>query len=164
VGGLKCETASCFSAERGLEGEGVGAVPRYSNRRETRALRAVDRDSVRVCLRRHLRVFRAEVLEAALDGKLAITEFEINQVFLTITLIYIVIPALMVVLSILLKPRINRSINIVVQHRLHGQHHRVVHRGNLSVLFPRQRRRRDTPRCHRPNRLEMAARQPRHGQ
>ena len=58
--------------------------------------------------------FRADVLEAALDGKVATTEFEVNQVFLTITLIYILIPASMVVLSLLLKPRFNRGINIVV--------------------------------------------------
>ena len=43
--------------------------------------------------------FRAEVLEAALDSKVATTDFEINQMFLTITLIYILIPTLMVVLS-----------------------------------------------------------------
>jgi hypothetical protein len=58
--------------------------------------------------------FRADVLEAALDGEVATTEFEVNQAFLTITLIYILVPALMVVLSLLLRPRINRSINIVV--------------------------------------------------
>jgi hypothetical protein len=57
---------------------------------------------------------RAEVLNAALDGKMATTGFTINQGFLTFTLIYILLPALMVVLSLLLKPRVNRIINIVV--------------------------------------------------
>jgi hypothetical protein len=57
---------------------------------------------------------RADVLNAALDGKVATTGFTINQVFLTFTLIYILLPALMVVLSLLLKPRVNRIINIVV--------------------------------------------------
>ena len=57
---------------------------------------------------------RADVLNAALRGKVATTGFTINQVFLTLTLIYILVPALMVVLSLLLKPRVNRIINIVV--------------------------------------------------
>jgi len=58
--------------------------------------------------------YRADVLDAALDGKVATTEFAVNQVFLTVTLIYILVPTLMVVLSLLLKPRVNRIINIVV--------------------------------------------------
>ena len=58
--------------------------------------------------------FRADVLEAALDGKVASTAVTVNQVFLTFTLIYILIPTLMVVLSLLLKPRVNRIVNIVV--------------------------------------------------
>ena len=57
---------------------------------------------------------RADVLNAALDGKVATTGFTINQVFLIFTLIYILLPALMVVLSLLLKPRVNRITNIVV--------------------------------------------------
>jgi hypothetical protein len=57
---------------------------------------------------------RADVLNAALDGKVATTGFTVNQVFLTLTLTYILVPALMVVLSLLLKPRVNRVINIVV--------------------------------------------------
>jgi len=38
----------------------------------------------------------------------------VNQVFLTFTLIYILLPALIVVLSLLLKPRVNRIVNIVM--------------------------------------------------
>ena len=57
---------------------------------------------------------RADVLKAALDGKVATTGFTVNQMFLTLTLIYILIPTLMVVLSLLLKPRVNRIVNIVV--------------------------------------------------
>ena len=57
---------------------------------------------------------RADVLNAALDGKVATTGFTINQAFLTGTLIYILLPTLMVVLSLLLKPRANRITNIVV--------------------------------------------------
>ena len=58
--------------------------------------------------------FRADVLDAALDGKVATTEFTVNQMFLTLTLIYILVPSLMVVLSLLLKPHVNRITNIVV--------------------------------------------------
>ena len=58
--------------------------------------------------------FRADVLEGALDGKVASTAVTVNQVFLTFTLIYILLPTLMVVLSLLLKPRVNRIVNIVV--------------------------------------------------
>jgi hypothetical protein len=57
---------------------------------------------------------RADVLNAALDGKVATTGFTVNQVFLTLTLIYILVPALMVVLSLVLEPRVNRIANIVV--------------------------------------------------
>jgi hypothetical protein len=57
---------------------------------------------------------RADVLDAALDGKVANTPFTVNQIFLTSTLIYIVLPILMVVLSLVLKPRVNRIVNIVV--------------------------------------------------
>jgi hypothetical protein len=58
--------------------------------------------------------YRSDVLDAALDGKVATTSFTVNQMFLTATLVYILIPALMVVLSLLLKPRVNRITNIVV--------------------------------------------------
>ena len=58
--------------------------------------------------------YRADVLNAALDGKVVTTSITVNQVFLTFTLIYILLPTLMVVLSLVLKPRINRIINIVV--------------------------------------------------
>jgi hypothetical protein len=58
--------------------------------------------------------YRADVLNAALDGKVATTSITVDQVFLTVTLIYILLPTLMVVLSLLLKPRVNRITNIVV--------------------------------------------------
>lgn len=58
--------------------------------------------------------FRADVLDAALDGKVATTAFTVNQMFLMATLIYILVPALMVVLSLLLEPRVNRITNVVV--------------------------------------------------
>ena len=41
-------------------------------------------------------LYRPDLLRAALDGKVATTDFEVNQVFLTLTLIYLLVPALMV--------------------------------------------------------------------
>jgi len=58
--------------------------------------------------------FRSDVLKAALDGKVATTEFTVNQGFLAFALIYILPAVLMVVLSLLLRPRVNRIVNIVV--------------------------------------------------
>lgn len=58
--------------------------------------------------------FRADVLEAALDGRLGTTGLSVNQVVLTSTLIYILPATLMVVLSLVLKPRVNRVLNISV--------------------------------------------------
>jgi hypothetical protein len=58
--------------------------------------------------------FRADILKAALDGKVATVDFTVNQVFLTFTLMYILPAALMVALSLVLKPRVNRIVNIVV--------------------------------------------------
>jgi hypothetical protein len=58
--------------------------------------------------------FRTDVLEAALDGKVATTTFTVDQTFLTVTLVYLLVPILMVVLSLVLRPRVNRIVNIVV--------------------------------------------------
>ena len=58
--------------------------------------------------------FRSDVLSAALDGRVATTDFGVDQVFLSLTLLYILIPSLMVILSLVLKPRANRIANIVV--------------------------------------------------
>jgi len=58
--------------------------------------------------------YRADVLNAALDGKMATTSFTVNQTFLISTLAYILVPTLMVVLSLLLRPRVNRIVNIAV--------------------------------------------------
>lgn len=58
--------------------------------------------------------FRADVLQAALDGEIASTGFSVDQVFLAATTIYILIPTLMVMGSLLLRPRLNRALNIVV--------------------------------------------------
>jgi hypothetical protein len=54
------------------------------------------------------------LLNAAFGGEIAGTGLAVNQVFLTGTLIYILVPSLMVVLSLLLAPRANRITNIAV--------------------------------------------------
>ena len=58
--------------------------------------------------------YRADVLEAALDGTIATTAFVVNQTFLLATLGYILIPTLMVTVSLVLRPRANRIVTIVV--------------------------------------------------
>ncbi|MCS7482897.1 DUF6326 family protein [Umezawaea endophytica] len=58
--------------------------------------------------------YRADVLDAALDGRMANTAFTVDQVFLTSTLIYLLPPILMVVLTLLLAPRVSRTANTVV--------------------------------------------------
>ena len=58
--------------------------------------------------------YRADVLNAALEGTVATTNFTVDQMFLTFTLVYVLPPTLMVVLSLLLGPRVNRITNIVV--------------------------------------------------
>lgn len=58
--------------------------------------------------------FRADVINGVLAGKISSTDFEIDQVFLVLTTIYIVIPSLMVIVSLFTRPKINRMTNIVV--------------------------------------------------
>lgn len=58
--------------------------------------------------------FRADVLQSALEGTVATTGFAVNQAFLASALIYILLPSLMVAASLVLKPRFNRVLNIVL--------------------------------------------------
>ncbi len=58
--------------------------------------------------------FREDVLRAALDGKISGTPLSVNQSFLTATLIYILLPSMMVVLSLVLRPAVNRITNVVL--------------------------------------------------
>lgn len=58
--------------------------------------------------------YRADVLDAALDGTVATTAFTVDQVFLTATLVYLLPSILMVVLTLVLAPRVNRAVTIVV--------------------------------------------------
>jgi hypothetical protein len=56
--------------------------------------------------------FREDVLRAGLDGEMA--GMAVTQGLLTAILLYILVPSLMVVLSLVLKPRANRISNITV--------------------------------------------------
>ena len=58
--------------------------------------------------------FRADVLHAALDGKVAVLGLTVDQMFLGLTTVYILIPTLMVFLSLVLRPRVNRIANIAL--------------------------------------------------
>ena len=55
---------------------------------------------------------RSEIIEGIMAGKVA--TFQINQVFLFLTTLYILIPSIMVFLSLVLKPKVNRWTNIIV--------------------------------------------------
>ena len=56
--------------------------------------------------------FRPGIIEVILAGEIA--GFEINQVFLLLTAISVVIPIIMIFLSLVLKPKVNRWANIIV--------------------------------------------------
>jgi hypothetical protein len=58
--------------------------------------------------------WRADVIQGALDGEVPGVGFEINQAFLTLTTVYILIPSLMVVASLLLTARAGRIANLAV--------------------------------------------------
>jgi hypothetical protein len=58
--------------------------------------------------------WRADVINGALAGKVPGPGFEINQTFLVLTTVYILIPSLMVIFSLIASARINRTTNIVV--------------------------------------------------
>jgi len=58
--------------------------------------------------------WRADVINGALAGEVPGAGFEINQWFLALATVYILIPSLMVVVSLLAPARLNRPTNIVV--------------------------------------------------
>lgn len=55
--------------------------------------------------------FKPGVIEGVMAGKMFL--FQINQSFLFFTTLYITIPSLMVFLSLVLKPKVNRWVNII---------------------------------------------------
>jgi hypothetical protein len=57
-------------------------------------------------------LFKPGIIEGIMAGKMAI--FQINQIFLFLTTLYILIPSMMVFLSLVLKSKVSRWTNVVV--------------------------------------------------
>jgi len=57
-------------------------------------------------------LFKPGIIEGIMTGKVFL--FQVSQIFLFLTTLYIAIPSVMVFLSLVLKPRINRWMNIIV--------------------------------------------------
>jgi hypothetical protein len=58
--------------------------------------------------------WRADVLDGALAGEVPGAGFQIDQTFLTLTTLYVLVPSLMVVVSLVAPARVNRVANLVV--------------------------------------------------
>ena len=58
--------------------------------------------------------WRADVIEGALAGEVPGAGFTVDQTFLTLTTLYVVVPSLMVVVSLVAPARVNRVANVVV--------------------------------------------------
>ncbi len=57
-------------------------------------------------------LFRADVLNDALSGRVAV--FEVSQMFLALTTLYVIIPSLMIFLTLVLPRQINRWANVIL--------------------------------------------------
>lgn len=57
-------------------------------------------------------LFKPGIIEGIIAGKVFI--FQVSQIFLFLTTLYIVIPSVMIFLSLVLKPKVNRWTNIIV--------------------------------------------------
>lgn len=58
--------------------------------------------------------WRTDIVNGALSGEVPGTGFEIDQTFLALTTIYLLVPSLMVVVSLLSPARINRVVNLLL--------------------------------------------------
>lgn len=58
--------------------------------------------------------FREDMINGALAGEVPGSGFAINQTFLLYTTAYVVIPSLMVVASLVMPARVNRTVNLLV--------------------------------------------------
>jgi hypothetical protein len=57
-------------------------------------------------------LFKPGIIEGLMAGKVFV--FQVSQIFLFLTTLYIVVPSLMIFLSLVLKPKVNRWTNIIV--------------------------------------------------
>ena len=58
--------------------------------------------------------WRADVIRGALEGRVPGTGFRVDQAFLVLSTVYVLVPSLMVVVSLVAPARINRWANVVV--------------------------------------------------
>ena len=58
--------------------------------------------------------WRADIVRGALDGEVPGVGFEINQTFLVLTTLYVVVPSLMVAFSLLAPARVSRPVTVGV--------------------------------------------------
>lgn len=58
--------------------------------------------------------WRADVIDGALAGEVPGTGFEIDQTFLVLATVYVLVPSLMVVLSLVVPATVNRALNITI--------------------------------------------------
>lgn len=58
--------------------------------------------------------WREDVINGALDGKVPGAGFDINQTFLALTTLYVLVPSLMVTFTLVAPARVNRATNLVV--------------------------------------------------
>jgi hypothetical protein len=96
------------------EHESDSGPPRHERGCERRALRPVD---FLLFVFAYVDIFgfwRADLINGALVGRVPGPGFEINQPLLVFTTIYILIPGLMVIVSLLAPAQMNRTTNIVV--------------------------------------------------
>lgn len=56
--------------------------------------------------------FRADIVTGVVSGKIA--GFQVDQVFLVLTTLYVVVPSLMIFLSLVLRPAVGRWANVVL--------------------------------------------------
>ncbi|WP_425308936.1 DUF6326 family protein [Ammonicoccus fulvus] len=58
--------------------------------------------------------YRADIIQGALAGRVPIANLAIDQLFLVNATLYVTVPILMIVVSLLIPAKINRWVNIVV--------------------------------------------------
>ncbi|GGN85174.1 hypothetical protein GCM10010112_65320 [Actinoplanes lobatus] len=99
--------------------------------------------------------YRADVINGVLAGEVPGTGFTIDQTFLLLTTLYIVVAALMVAVSLLARARINRIANIVVS-LFYVVTAGATLIGELGLLHRRDPDRDSDSAGHRPGRLGVA--------
>jgi hypothetical protein len=100
--------------------------------------------------------WRADVINGALDGTVPGTGFEIDQTFLALTTVYILIPALWSPSRCSHRPRSTEPPTSSSVCSIYGLRDRVASGRDLDLLHPRKRRRGGALTHHRPSRVGLA--------